>query len=43
LSERITFTVSFVRAYEFQELIMGMGQWTPPPQHEVVITKEMIE
>lgn len=38
----IIFTMSFVKAYEYQELIMGVGEWTPPPLHEVITNKEMI-
>ena len=38
----IIFTMSFVKAYEYQELIMGIGEWTPPPLHEVITNKEMI-
>lgn len=43
MSENIIFTMSFVKAYEYQALIMNMGQWTQPPLHEVVVAKEMIE
>ena len=29
MSNEIVFTVSFVKAYEFQELLMGVGQRIP--------------
>ena len=42
MMREIIFTMSFVKAYEYQEFIMGVGEWTPPPLHEVITNKEMI-
>ena len=42
MSNEIVFTISFVKAYEFQELIMGVGEWTPPPMHEIPNKKDRL-
>ncbi len=38
----IRFTTCFVRAYEYQELIMRLGVWTPPPMHEIPNKKDRL-
>ena len=42
MSNEIVFTISFVKAYEHQELIMGIAEWTPPPMHEIVNKKKRL-
>ena len=38
----IRFTISFVKAYEFQELIMGTGKWIHPPMHKIPNKKDRL-